>query len=357
MALPVVVPHRPLFKFGLVSDLQWGDLEDGKSFHGTPRYYRHSLVAAKRAVDAFISADVDLAVHLGDIVDYHNSLAGPAASDAALRAACAVFDALGSRPVLHCIGNHCLYNASRPELNERLGIESHKAAAALAGSAHSYFAFRPPTPGWRILVLDGYDISLLGWPAGHPLHEAAVALLAERNPNAEKNSNAGLEGVARRFVKFGGGVGGEQLRWLAAELGAARAAGERAIVCCHVCMHPETCAPACLLYNYDAVLAVLQDHGDVVAATLAGHAHQDGYHCDEAGIHHRVCRALLETEPGQDCFGIVSVYDDHIEVNAAGDANVFEPAVWPLRPAAAAAGAAGDGLEAGLAALRVSAEP
>jgi len=47
---------------------------------------------------------------------------------------------------------------------------------------HSYYAYSPH-PGWRFVVCDGYDISLLGWPSGHPLHERAASILNEKNPN------------------------------------------------------------------------------------------------------------------------------------------------------------------------------
>ena len=32
-------------------------------------------------------------------------------------------------------------------------------------------------------MLDGYDVSLLGWPHEHPLHQQAQQILQERNPN------------------------------------------------------------------------------------------------------------------------------------------------------------------------------
>eukprot|EP00955_Chlamydomonas_euryale_P024179 254875-Chlamydomonas_euryale.AAC.1 len=53
-------------------------------------------------------------------------------------------------------------------------------------SGVSYYSV-VPHPRFRFLFLDGYDVSVLGWPAGHPNHEAAVALLAARNPNDNKN--------------------------------------------------------------------------------------------------------------------------------------------------------------------------
>ena len=35
-------------------------------------------------------------------------------------------------------------------------------------------------------MLDGYDISLLGWPPEHPLHQQALQILNERNPQSGK---------------------------------------------------------------------------------------------------------------------------------------------------------------------------
>ena len=63
-------------------------------------------------------------------------------------------------------------------------------------------------------MLDSYDISSLGWHAGHPKSTAADDLLARLNPNQEKNSPEGLHGNDRRFVKFNGGVGPDQLAWM-----------------------------------------------------------------------------------------------------------------------------------------------
>ncbi len=71
-------------------------------------------------------------------------------------------------------GNHCLYNLPRRVLNERLGMGKAEGA--------SYYAFQPH-PQWRFIVLDGYDVSLLGWTPEHPNHQLALQTLNERNPN------------------------------------------------------------------------------------------------------------------------------------------------------------------------------
>lgn len=335
--------RQPLFKFGLLSDVQHADMDDGASFHGTPRYYRYALCQLDAAVDAMSAAGVAFCLHLGDLIDFHNSRLGVCAdtelhhSEKALRVALQHFDRLG-RPTLHLLGNHELYQHSREELNRRLGISALQRGVV----PHSYYTFHP-APGFRFIMMDGYDVSILGWPPGHPGHEQAQRLLSKHNPNEDKNSANGLEGVDRRFVKFGGGASAEQLAWLRGELESAAAAGERAIVACHLCFHPATCPGACLLWNYDEVLQVLQRYPGTVVGTLAGHAHADGFAADEAGIRHRVCKAVLETPPGRECYGIVEVFADAIRINGV---DTFASEEWPLAPlgpptAAAAAAPAG----------------
>ena len=120
-------------------------------------------------------------------------------SSAALRSVLDHFDLL-QKPHYHMLGNHCLYNLPRPELNAQLGISSYTPEGQ---PEHvSYYSFEPH-PEWRFVVLDAYDISVLGWPEGHPKHQEAVTTLRARNPNAvngNMNSPEGLEGIARRFV-------------------------------------------------------------------------------------------------------------------------------------------------------------
>lgn len=57
----------------------------------------------------------------------------------------------------------------------------------------------------------------------------------------EKNSPDGLEGTARRFVKFGGGASAQQLAWLRQQLEEALVQDQHCIVCCHLPLQPDTC--------------------------------------------------------------------------------------------------------------------
>lgn len=127
------------------------------------------------------------------------------------------------------IGNHCLYNLPR-EVNPRAlssavhGQEGFQASNPRLASAKghelphglqqnledgsalqvlnarlrmegpggaSYYSFSPHT-AWRVVVLDGYDVSLLGWPPEHPLHQQAQRLLDESNPNQASHQNLGV---------------------------------------------------------------------------------------------------------------------------------------------------------------------
>lgn len=324
----------------------------------------------------------------------HNAIlpASPRATtprpDTALEAVLSEFAPLRV-PVLHMLGNHCLWNHPRGILNARLRIDAFQAAelasrgedeeaeSQQASSASSlpvwrvYDDFEPslrtpgspqsplpsprspppsplplrlpthvlsrephplpparasyysysPHPRWRVVVLDGYAISLLGWPRWHPAHEAASRHLADRNPNADWNRPDGLEGPARRHVAFGGACGAEQRAWLAAQLAEASRRGQRALVAGHLAFCPGTCAPACLLWDYAQVLEVLRRPGlrGVAVATLAGHAHLPGHVRDGQGVHHLVAPAVLETRPGRDCHALVEVSEEGMRVRGVGE--------------------------------------
>ena len=88
--------------------------------------------------------------------------------------------------------------------------------------------------------------------------------------------------------------------------------GQCVVICCHLPILPDTCPPACLVWNYEEVLSVLHQHPGLVVASIAGHTHQNGYLVDQAGIHHMVLPGVVETPPGRDCYGVVHVYEDRL---------------------------------------------
>ncbi|EFJ36568.1 hypothetical protein SELMODRAFT_78013 [Selaginella moellendorffii] len=295
---------RPLFSFGVITDVQYADVPDGRSFHGVPRFYRGSLAALNEAIAIWNDqgSDLSFVIQLGDLID------GRCPRDqapAAAREIVAAFDRFRHGHVYHTIGNHCLYNLSRGQLQEILRID---------GSFYYDFV---PHPGFRFIVLDSYDVSVLGG-SSRDHSSLAMALLDAKNPNVDKNSPLGMAPEQQRFVAFNGGIGDAQLQWLDRKLREAEDRNERVIIACHIPILRESTYDDTLLWNAEEVLRVIHRYDRCVVASLAGHKHDGGEGVDEKGIHHRVLEAVLECPPGENSFGRVDVYEDRLELLGTG---------------------------------------
>ncbi|OEL24714.1 Manganese-dependent ADP-ribose/CDP-alcohol diphosphatase [Dichanthelium oligosanthes] len=135
---------------------------------------------------------VKFSINFGDIVDVHYP------RDKSLWAVQKVigeFDKFHGGLTHHMIGNHCLYILPRSELVSLLRMPTD------GSDDRAYYDFSP-FPGFRIVVLDAYDVSALGWAHEHPVIIAAMTFLDERNPNSDKNSSRGLAGIDRCFVMY-----------------------------------------------------------------------------------------------------------------------------------------------------------
>ena len=61
---------EPLFSFGVIADVQYADIPDGRSFLDVPRYNRHSIDVLRRAVQRWNGEkSVRFCINFGDIVD------------------------------------------------------------------------------------------------------------------------------------------------------------------------------------------------------------------------------------------------------------------------------------------------
>lgn len=204
---------EPLFTFGAVSDIQYGDKETkGK------RQYRRSLELLPRCVEKFNAEKPIFVVHCGDLYDGYGKDKPEQAHVDALRIL-PVLERVAA-PLYHVVGNHCL-TAGKEFVARELKLERF----------HYEFT-SPSAKGWRFLVLDGND-------AGY------------------------------------GVMGAEQIAWLAGKLAAAKGSGERVIIFCHYPLLKEA-ARGHRLQNADAVLPVIEGAGNV-AAWIAGHDHVGGY--------------------------------------------------------------------------------
>uniref|UniRef100_A0A8C6JNB7 Calcineurin-like phosphoesterase domain-containing protein n=1 Tax=Melopsittacus undulatus TaxID=13146 RepID=A0A8C6JNB7_MELUD len=228
----------PLFCFGVIADIQYADAEDGYDFLGRRRrYYRHSLNLLRAAVEAWATEKPPLAfvLQLGDSIDGLNARSGQ--SERALEQ---VLAALGRLPVPvhHAWGNHELYNFSRARL-VHTGLNSRSCGAAAGPPASDCQAYHfSPAAQFRVVVLDGYDLSTLGREPGNPRYQESLQLLRKKNPNDNLNDPTGLE--EPQFVEFNGGFSQAQLDWFNEVLKFSDENQEKVIVTCPFIQMPQT---------------------------------------------------------------------------------------------------------------------
>uniref|UniRef100_G3VJR4 ADP-ribose/CDP-alcohol diphosphatase, manganese dependent n=1 Tax=Sarcophilus harrisii TaxID=9305 RepID=G3VJR4_SARHA len=212
---------EPCFSFGVISDIQYADLEDGYNFLRTKmRYYRYSLRHLQGAIEEWNEESNHLffVLQLGDIIDGFN--AQYKASEESLKNVLKEFKKLRA-PVHHTWGNHEFYNFSRHYLrNSKLNTKflgDQIAHCPETIPSENYYAYHfVPFPKFRFILLDAYDLSVLGIDQSSPKYQDCMKMLKEKNPNKELNSPQGLS--EPQFVQYNGGFSQDQLNWFNAVL-------------------------------------------------------------------------------------------------------------------------------------------
>ncbi|TMW64346.1 hypothetical protein Poli38472_012968 [Pythium oligandrum] len=308
----------PLVSFGLISDVQYADIDDGWNYmHTAKRYYRNSLKLLRDAVDEWVqvheaagaSSTLRFAVNLGDLIDGKNKPLQQ--SETALESTKAVCDGFEARvgPFHHLVGNHELYNFSQRVFDEKLRWKE-------ATETYYDFVLADCAPKVRFVVLNPYGVSSIGREEADPVFQQARSLLLAANDNEDLNSSLGIEGLLQRYVEYNGGVDAAQLVWLEQTLERAQEAEEHVIIFTHIPLHPRSSPANCLLWNYDEVMRVI-NATKCVRVVFSGHIHANGYVEDE-GVHYVVCNAVLECSPDETSHALVDVYEDHVVVNGYG---------------------------------------
>ncbi|XP_054591896.2 manganese-dependent ADP-ribose/CDP-alcohol diphosphatase [Nothobranchius furzeri] len=313
-------PEQPLFTFGVIADVQYADVDDGYNYSRTrKRYYRSSLELLRKAQKRWSesAAKPEFILQLGDIIDGLNQSRG--ASELALNT---VLREFGSSPgeVHHVWGNHEFYNFSRSAL-----LSSRLNSSSLADCSPTGTPARPdiyayqfcPFPGFRFVVMDAYDISLLGRPESTEQYRSALDQLKLYNNNEDLNCPPELEDFSR-FTMFNGGFSRDQMEWLESVLTSADENQDRVTIVSHLPVHPSATDWVCLAWNFEELLAAIRSHSSVVCY-MAGHTHTGGYYYDkESGVHHLTLDGVIETPPDTDAFATVSVYTDRMVLKGYG---------------------------------------
>ncbi|XP_040922610.1 manganese-dependent ADP-ribose/CDP-alcohol diphosphatase [Toxotes jaculatrix] len=313
--------HEPLFTFGVIADIQYADIDDGYNYsRSRRRYYRNSLQLLRNAQESWSESAVkpEFILQLGDIIDGFNK--GRNASDRALDT---VLREFSSSPVEvhHVWGNHEFYNFSRSALlSSKLNSTPHtdrSLRGARAGSDIYAYHFSP-FPGFTFVVLDAYDVSLLGREDSSEQYRKAMHLIKQYNSNEDLNCPPEAGGLLRRFTMFNGGFSKEQLDWLDSVLASTDEKRERVTIVSHLPVHPHSTDPICLAWNFDELLAIIRSHSSVVCF-MAGHDHDGGYCQDKCtGVHHLTLEGVIETPPDSNAFSTVSVYEDRMVLRGSG---------------------------------------
>ncbi|KAF1318480.1 Manganese-dependent adp-ribose cdp-alcohol diphosphatase-like, partial [Globisporangium splendens] len=314
----------PLVSFGLLSDVQYADVDDGWNFHRTSqRFYRNALQLLQDAVAEWMRVSssstltpLSFAVNLGDLIDGKNRMVGTSqmALDRAKAAWVPFQESVG--PVHHLVGNHELYNLTPEELHKQLLWWKMTANAAADPPASYYDFVSDKAPKFRFVVLNCYGISSLGRTKDDPVAMEAYKILRAMNPNANLNSPEGLAGNDARFVEYNGGIDDEQVAWLKGVLKDAQLANEHVVVFTHIPLHPQSTYPSSLLWNYQELLDLIYD-AKCVRVVFSGHSHDDGY-VFENGVHFVVCDAILECAPDTNAHAIVHVHEDKLVMQGYG---------------------------------------
>lgn len=322
---------QELFRFGVVADVQYADQDDAYNFSGNRlRRYRQSRAHWEQAVEWWREEGVAFIAQLGDFIDGSNR----STKGEGLRALSTLLETLEEAPpALHLLGNHELYNFTRKELVAGIevpgiatlfSVTAPQCLGADAPSDRPFYSFSP-RPGWRICILDPYEISLLQHGGGRPgidlsdseLDPYALQLCQAHNPNDITRGDFARNlphGADARWVPFNGSMSKEQVAWLQDTLQSAHESGESTIILSHVVLHPgATCYGngLTLLWNYDDVLDIMRNSPSPPVAVICGHAHWSGYAFDEfVGTHHITLASPLECQPWENASAIVEVFAD-----------------------------------------------
>jgi manganese-dependent ADP-ribose/CDP-alcohol diphosphatase len=276
--VPTPAPDKAILTFGVIADVQYRDADPQGA-----RMYRESLARLQDAVSELNRRRPAFTVQLGDAID------GQFASYERILPVFAQLEA----PVYHVLGNHdfAVEQVRLSDVIERLGLDR-------LGEGKGYYDF--VRAGWRFIVLNGNDLSVLAHPAGSPERARSEAMLQDLKQAGGKNAEI-----------WNGGIGPAQIDWLKRTLDAAAVARERVLVLCHFPLYPPNPAT---LWNDGEILDILEVHPEVVAY-FCGHKHEGDY-AERNAVHYVNFQGMVQ---GNDtAWALVEVYEGSLKITGFG---------------------------------------
>jgi manganese-dependent ADP-ribose/CDP-alcohol diphosphatase len=264
---------RPLVRFGLIADIQYGDLNT----RGT-RFYRGSIAKLDSSVKDLNRQQVQFTINLGDIVDK-----APRDLDTVLQSLKRL-----DKPVHHAVGNH-----------DYSGVTDNEALYKKLGMPDEYYSFKKKK--WRFVFLNTNEVSSYANVSGTWKEKELTDMFAVIKANKGKNA-----------TDYNGGISSKQVQWLEQVLKKAEKKGEKVLIFSH---HPFSCAEGLTVLNDKAVLAMIAQYKSV-KALIAGHHHAGGF-CYEAGLPCIIAEGMVETGD-KNAYGVVELYTDKLVLTGYG---------------------------------------
>jgi 3',5'-cyclic AMP phosphodiesterase CpdA len=265
--------QKPLFSFGIVSDVQYSDYK-----HIGTRFYRSSPWKLREAMTKLKNDSVRFVINLGDLIDRDFG---------SYKSMLDIIDSTGLK-VYHVAGNHD-YSVDR-QFIKRLPV--------LTPSKKGYYSF--VYYNFRFICLNGNELSTY-------ISNNKTAI-----KEAERNLSAMKERGEINAVEWNGGISDEQIKWLKKELDKAIAAGEKVILICHFPVSPDNVHN---LLNYKAVLPLLDNYRNILA-WFNGHNHAGNYSKLNM-IHFVTFKGMVETE-SDNSFARIDVYNNKLYIKGYG---------------------------------------
>ena len=270
----VFAQAMPLVRLGLVADAQYADADPLGS-----RFYRQSIGTLATAVEAFNRQELDLWVHLGDLIDRKwesfEEILKPVATS--------------RHPVQHLFGNHDF---------DVLDEQKEKVPGRLTLAKRYGFLDKR---GFRLVFLDTTDVSTY-----------AHAIQDERTLQAQKRlKTLGQQGISQAQT-WNGALGSAQMSWLKGICAEAAGKKSKVIVFAH---HPVFPANTHNRWNDREVMQVVEENRSIVA-WINGHNHAGNFGT-RAGVPYVTLQGMVETRDTT-AYAFADIYPDRLILRGVG---------------------------------------
>jgi manganese-dependent ADP-ribose/CDP-alcohol diphosphatase len=311
--------------FGVLTDVQYADIDNVYFDPSKTRFYRNSLKLVKAAVNSWIKLEqetnkkLDFILQLGDIIDgYRNKEA--TTHQPSVDRVVAELEGINKNTcsdkkthIYHVWGNHELYAFTANYLASSK-LNTAREIGQETGTCRNYYRI-DVTDNMTIICLDQYEIGVLG------LDKTSEQFLAAHNTiEASKLEPDDL--FKQRYRPWNGGISETQLSWLKDVLDDCKTANRKVLLCGHVPLIADA-ADTGVVWNSEEILELVWSYGSTVMAYLCGHYHCGGFYIDKNGVRHLTVPAILERMPdGLNSYVTGLVFRDRFELKNNADDSI-----------------------------------